>query len=273
VNKLNKYNVKQVKLDFCPTESWLKTRKKIKDSKCENCGKLHVDCDGEIALATIECRVNAHLCKTCGDYFITKGAMDMNKNIIKNMNIKEKLIKQANRIAPSNNCGYKKTSELSVDELRKRISSDIRDERKIFHKFLEYPHLKILKEFVDAVNSEDARYQITYLDAFKSTPDVLFEYDSDDNYEHHRWCSYFDATIKVGDKIFSYQWANASGDNDLEDAGFDINNVWSSMSVVEPQKPLENLEDLCIAFGEHLLTTSFNKDNLPFIANNFIKER
>lgn len=84
--------VKQVALDFCPTDSWLKTRKKAKDLKCENCGIMHADAEGEIALATVVGRVNAHICEKCGKDFIQRGAEDIKSKRDKYNNEKENLI-------------------------------------------------------------------------------------------------------------------------------------------------------------------------------------
>lgn len=235
MNKLDKFTPKQVKLNFSSKESWLKIRKKVKDSKCENCGKLHIDCDGDIVLATFTDRMNAHVCKECGEYLIGKGAVNIDILKANNQTIKEKLIKQADRL-PGSNRWYKKSSELTIDELKSRISSTIKKEREQFHEFLNYKYRSILEEFVDALNYKHPEYPITYFEAFKDVPDELYDYDSDDNYRHHRWCSYFDATIKLGDKTFSYGWANANGDNSLEDAGFYPNDVWDSMSVVIPKE-------------------------------------
>jgi ferredoxin len=274
MNKLDKYKVKQVRIDFTTKEAWIYSRKKVKDSKCENCGKLHADCNGEIALATIEGRVNAHLCEDCGNYFIAKGAVDINRSITKNAGIKEKLIKQADRLAPSKNYWYKKNNELSINELKERISGCIKDERDEFHTFLKYPHLDILKEFVDALNDDKEHYQYSYFEAFKETPESLWDYDSDDNYDHHRWCSYFSATKKVGGKVFSYGWANAKGDNSLEDAGFYAKDVWDSMSVIVPKKDLGSHEDLCIEFGEYCID-NYLDDQLSFkeLYSKFLKNR
>lgn len=236
MNKLDKFQLKQVQLGFSNKESWIKIRTKVKDSKCENCGKLHSECTGDIALATFKDRMNAHVCEDCGKYLISKGAIDILEVMKSNMNLKDKLIKQANRVGIQFNTYWrkKKAEDYTVQELKDKIANKIKSERSEFKRFLEYKHLDILKEFVDELHKEKYYTDYTYFDAFKNCPDILYEYDTDYNYEHHRWCSYFDATIKVGDKIFSYAWANANGDNSLEDAGFNPDDVWESMSVVNP---------------------------------------
>lgn len=245
-HKLEKFTFKQIKLDFVPTEDWLKTRKLVKESKCENCGKKHAECDGEIALATIEGRLNAHLCKSCGQYYIDRGAVDINKNIAKGEVLKEKLVKQAERIGHKFNTYWNKKEgkDYSVAELKTIIIKRIDAERKCFRNMLRYTHLEILKEFVDAYNEATPRYKVTYLTVFKDPHDFLCDYDSDDNYDHRKWYSYFDATLKLGDKTFSYGWANVNGDNDLENAGFDVHSVWETMTVSTPPKPLSQEEML-----------------------------
>jgi len=246
MNKLDKFQAKQVKLNFITKESWLKVRNKDNDSICENCRKPHSECNGDIALITFNGRLNAHVCEACGRYFINKGAVDINIMIDKNKAYKDKLIKQAKRIGIRFENWYskKKAEDYQVSELREKISKHIKSERNKFHEFLKYPHLTILKEFVDALNEDGSKYTTTYFDAFKEVPDALYDYDTDNNYRHHRWCSYFDATIKIGDKTFSYNWANANGDNSLEDAGFDPNNVWESMRVIDDKEDILVLDKL-----------------------------
>lgn len=147
------------------------------------------------------------------------------------MKSKEQLIEMANRVAGKR--WYERNEELSEKELRNRIANALKDKRSDWASFLKYKHKPIIEEFCNELRKERYYSEVTPFELFRNTPDILYDYDTDDDYDHHRWCSYFSATKKVGDKIFGYQWANANGDNSLEDAGFDIDNVWETMYVID----------------------------------------
>lgn len=219
MNKLDKYIVKQVALDFTTKESWLKVRKTKKDSKCENCGKLHQEQEGEIALATIEGRVNAHLCLACGERFIKAGAVDINKKKEVMKDVKTKLIKQAERVGIRFNTWYnkKKAEDHSVDELKKRIGDYIQSERSKFHDFLKTYNQN--KETFDSLS-----------EAFKASPHTIYadywsffaDYDEELSRDEHRWIDYLTVRKTVNGKTFEYDWASCTGDNSIEDQGFEF---------------------------------------------------
>lgn len=244
-NKLG--TVKQVDLKFSTSESWLKVRTKKKDSKCENCNKPHNE-ETHIVFASVEGRVNAHICYECGKYFISQGAEDIQLLRKKAVLRKDKLITQAERLGhkfPTNPKGWGKTKEAhTVETLHGLISKKIKHERDTFHKFLKSPYKEKIEKFTVELEKEEYYRDATPFELFKKIPDVFYDYDSDDDYEHHRWCSYFTATTKIGDKTYSYQWANANGDNSLEDAGFDINSVWETLVEIEPKDEITDTQIL-----------------------------
>jgi hypothetical protein len=165
------------------------------------------------------------------------------------MNKKEKLIAQAKRVGIKFSGYYGlKEENVSIDELKTRIANRIKNERDKFKEFLSYSHIDILKSFVDEMNKENTDkewyYKTSYFEAFKEAPDCLYEYDSDEDYDHHRWISYFSATKCVGDKKFGYTWATSTGDGDLEDGGFYVNGVWDGMYEIDPKDDITDKEVL-----------------------------
>lgn len=243
-NKLEKFTVRQVKLDFCPTDVWLETRKTIKDSKCENCGMAHVECDGDIALATIVGRVNAHLCASCGQYYIDRGAIDIQQKIVDNSIIKEKLRKQCDRLGIRFNTYYskKKYDEYSIDEIKQRISSAIKSERSNFHKFLELPpeQIKVLLAYVDEYNK---RYgKVTAYDIWKDPSEFFADYTYELNRDSHRWIDYLYVKQNLGDKVFEYQWAATTGDDSIWDQGFEFD--FSTLVEISKRDNISDIEML-----------------------------
>ena len=79
-----------VRLNFITKVSWLAYRTKKKEFKCENCGRLHEECNGEIAFAMIKKHPNVHLCDDCGKLYISFGVKDYTPD--KNAPTKEDII-------------------------------------------------------------------------------------------------------------------------------------------------------------------------------------
>lgn len=228
-NKINKNDVRQVKLDFTTVDIWLATRPKLKDSRCENCGRDHEECKGNIALAVVSGRVNAHLCEDCGKYFIHYGSQDINVSQAKYNDRKEKLLKQAKRlgVAFDTYFGYK-TSDMNVEKLTDIIKTSISNERKNFHKFLNIPEgtKEVLDSFVECLNKENEkqgyRNNITAYDVYQNPRDYFYEYDTEISRDSHRWLDYLTVICKVYDKTFSWGWATCTGDNSIWDQGFEF---------------------------------------------------
>jgi hypothetical protein len=222
-NKIDYTLVKQVKINFTTKESWLKVKTKPKDIKCENCGRLHVECNGEIAFAIVSVKGNAHLCQDCGQYFIDNGAQNVNISQNNYKLRKEKLIKQAKRIGIQFNgfWGYKE-SELDVDKLKDIIGRQIKQKRSKFHDFL---NLKIeikntLFSFVDSYNVANPNYKITPFELYQNPDDIFSDYDKIIDRSSHRWLDYLTVQKKINNKTFIWGWATCNGDNSVFDQGF-----------------------------------------------------
>lgn len=79
-----------VRLGFIDKVVWLRTWNTKKDIKCENCGILHEECDGDIAICQIKSHPNLHLCDDCGKLYISLGVRDYTPD--KNTPTKEDII-------------------------------------------------------------------------------------------------------------------------------------------------------------------------------------
>lgn len=237
--------VTQVDLQFLETESWLKSRKKVKESKCQNCKKLHKE-EKYIVFAMVEGKMNAHLCRQCGLYFIEDGARDVRKARKQSELRKEKLIKQAKRLGKKFNTYYsKKEEEYSVQDLERLIISIIDSKRKEFKEYLQQPqHIRDRVREVTTLFSDSN--QVTNQECFElwKNPNFFYDYTKDYDYDHHRWLSYFTAEQTIKDKVLIYNFATCSGDNSIEDQGFELREVWDSLQIVDYKNTITDTERL-----------------------------
>lgn len=221
-NKLGK--VKQVKLTFLPIETWFKVRKKEVESKCENCGKPHKD-DKYIALATIEKRVNAHICQNCGKFFIEQGAVDIDKaqsDYKKETKILKEKAKQLNIYG---------IDSMDNEQLKEAIEKREKENKKLIEKYKDNTALlSMVKEFdVDL---------LIFLDSYW---DYLSEHHEVISRESHRWWDEVDVVQQINDKYFKYRWATAKGYNSATESGwnFDFNSI---VEVIPMKKMIEIVE-------------------------------
>jgi hypothetical protein len=73
--------------------------------------------------------------------------------------------------------------------------------------------------------------------------EVVYEGPRDD----HRWISYFERVVKVGEKYFSYQFAHCDGDDSIEDQGYTFN--WDEVTEVEPVE-VKAIEYRAVKYGD-----------------------
>ena len=64
----------------------------------------------------------------------------------------------------------------------------------------------------------------------------------DSDYDEHRWVMYFTRIVKVGDKYFKFGYATCTGDNSLEECGYELR--WDEVFEVEP------VEEMTIVYKE-----------------------
>lgn len=212
VNRLDKYKVKQVKLDFTNKESWFKIRNRVKDRDCENCKKAHIGIEGDIALATFEDRQNAHVCEPCGKYLISKGAVDITTIQNTNKEIREGLIadiiKYDNRYSDKKPRNWMDTRCLggkSLDEVKK-IHSVLK---------IEYDKERRIQEEIknNYVDTPTEQYLIDDWGLFESKewlkhPEQIEEYFKDVGYEYFECGQGFyqdeaEVYVKIGDKFYN----------------------------------------------------------------------
>lgn len=137
-NKLIGYKVNQVRLNFCNKEAWIRGKKKIKDLKCENCGKQHSDCTGEIAFVSFHDRTNAHTCEECGKHYIGLGAIDLETIIKTRRSEKESLIEAIKALGNySENYYTKKLKDMVVEKLKELLEKQTA--------------LKVISDRIDAI--------------------------------------------------------------------------------------------------------------------------
>lgn len=137
-NKLIGYKVNQVRLSFCKNEPWVKAKTKQKDLKCENCGRQHSDCAGEIAFVSFHDRVNAHMCEDCGNHYIGLGAIDLDTIIKTRRSEKESLVASINGLGNYNKYRYsKKLEDMEIEKLKEIL--------------VKYTALKVEADRIDAI--------------------------------------------------------------------------------------------------------------------------
>ena len=109
-----------VRLNFVDKESWLATRTKKKEIKCENCGMLHIDCAGAIAFVSFKTRVNGHMCEMCGREYISLGAIDYSAKVDK----KKDIIQMINDMKKYDTCRYRYhgLESKSINELEEILN-------------------------------------------------------------------------------------------------------------------------------------------------------
>lgn len=222
-NRLGK--VKQVKLQFLSTNTWLSTKKREENLKCENCNKLHKK-DNYIAIAILENRViNAHICQKCGKFFIEQGAVDIDKaqsDYKKETKILKEKAKQLNIYG---------IDSMDNEQLKKAIEKREKENKKLIEEYKDNTALlSMIKEFnIDL---------ITFLDSYS---DYLSECHEVIDRESHRWWDEVEVVQQINDKYFKYRWATANRDESVEDLGwnFDFNSI---VEVIPVKKIIETVE-------------------------------
>lgn len=231
--KLSGRTPKQVKRQFTPTESWLKVRPN--EDKCEGCGVSHTKED-YVGLVIFTEGKNAHVCLQCCEDLISIGGEDIDKKVEKSQTNKEKLIKQAKRVGVS---GYYLKGDRSEQELKKLISERIVNERSEIYRYIENRDGTI-DMILHAYKSEEDLNDYPNYKLYNDPGSIFGNYHTESDHDHRRWITNFTATKKIGDITVEYAWASCTGDNSLDEAGFNEMDVWDSVSVLSP---LDNIED------------------------------
>jgi len=232
MNKLDKYNVKTVKLNFTTKEAWLRIRgSKVKDTKCKNCKIKYEDTnDTDIAFASIEGQVNAHLCQSCGQYFIDKGATDIGAIHKDRKDSRSELlvniIKYDDRYSdkkPSGSYSYMDTRSLGNKTL---------EEVQIIHDKLKIEYdreQRIAQEIKDNyVDTPTEQYLFDDWDLFEDEdmlkhPEQIEEYFKDVGYDYFECGQGFaqeeaSVYVKIGNKYYDVT-INAEIDSSKQDRG------------------------------------------------------
>jgi len=117
--KWNKEKVTCVRTDMFKTDLWLKTRTLVKESKCQNCGRLLKECSGEVALIQVIGELNKWACKDCGEMYINLGAEDISKNVKTLKDAKENIILDIRSLGNYNEREHysEKLEDLDIKEL------------------------------------------------------------------------------------------------------------------------------------------------------------
>jgi len=241
-NKLGK--IKKIDLSFTKKDNWLRINKRTAYDKCQNCGKKYEDSAYEfIVFASVEGKSNTYICEDCGKFFISEGAVDIQKQREKDIEKKQKFIKQAKRIGVK---PWPAIKYLPIDVLKNEIQKAIKNERGLFHIFLKLKDRKNVEIFTKELNKQKdyTENPIIAFDVWKNTSEFLCNYSTDEDCDHRCGISYFTVTQNIGDKIFKYRWANANGDNSLEDAGFNVLDAWSTMVSLNPKDSITDSQVL-----------------------------
>jgi len=137
--KFSKEQIHQVNLDMFKKDSWFKSRTKVKDSKCQNCGRLYKDLDCDISFLSVHGELNKHICHECGEMYLSLGAIDIKKLRNISAETKNELISSIRELGNYKESGYyaKKLDDLKIEELK-----DI---------FKEYSALKLESDRIDAI--------------------------------------------------------------------------------------------------------------------------
>ena len=199
--KLKEGQFNQVSLDFIPLNSWLKTRTKVKDSKCQECGKKFEDLKSDIALLTVHGEVNWAICHNCGEEYIKLGAVDVKLNQRKVEELKNKILTLNSKLKLDGK------SLLELEEIlleQEKLDKEIKDK----YSKIESDRLSISKEDWEFEEYLKTEYGVIQDERWLYSEEQIEAYFSDD-------CSdYFDCgqgyyedradvIIKIGKKFYS----------------------------------------------------------------------
>lgn len=252
--KINPNKVKEIMLNFVSTKSWLETRNSAKDRICENCSIPHEDAPGNIAIAVVVGRINAHICENCGEYYISNGAGKVELETDYSEKEIEKIIKKILKLEETED----------HDILFNKSLVDLTD-LLIYYEEREHSDLYLFNRLDKSVQKcityiakiEDVEPELYYRDI----QEYCWDWDTIVERESHRWWDSIIVQKKIEKKVFQWEWATANGDTDIFDLGweFDIN----SFVEVEEETTITDTQ----------IVNWLDKDLLHLIHTYFVKKR